>query len=111
MTRAQDEQRRWLQRRIVQCDGEIKALRQQANPKREEVAALAERLGRKLRARMGSEPRYENQWFPNLRTLFIPNKSPLKKGTAGNILNQLEVDLSAMRRRLEQLGGPIDDDE
>lgn len=109
MSRANRDARESIQRRIERCAAEIAALRRQANPKREDVEGLAGRLGRKARPKMGSEPRYENEWFPDLPALFIPNKSPLRQGTAGKILNQLEVDLSALRRRLEQLGGPIDD--
>ena len=69
----------------------------------------AERMGRKLRSKYGTEPTFQNQWYPELRSIQIPNKSPLKRGTSRKILSLLELDLAAMRRELERLGGPIDD--
>jgi hypothetical protein len=107
MTRAQDDQRRILQKRIAECEADIQRLRLESTPSRDDVANVAERLGRKLRRRYGSEPTYENELFPNLRTLTIPNKSPLKKGTKGKILNVLEGDIAAWQQRLDDLGGPI----
>jgi len=107
MSRENRELRRSLEARIRQCADEISALRREANPARDVVVALAERLGRKFHPKKRGEPAYKNEWF-DLRTLFIPNKSPLRQGTAHNILNQLEEDLAAMRHKLEDLGGPID---
>ena len=68
---------------------------------------MAQRLGRELDPKRGSEPAFKNQWFPELRVLLIPNKSPLKKGTSRKILNQLEIDLAALERRRQQLGRTI----
>jgi len=110
MTRETNERRRSIQRRIRESTDDIAALRLEGTPSRDDVERIAKRLGRKWDKGRGSEPAYKNEWFPHLRTLLIPNKSPLKKGTAHKILSQLEGDLAAMRSRLERLGGPIDEE-
>ncbi len=111
MSLSPSEQRRTLQRRIKECGAEIERLRRGGAPSRDEVERLAKRLGRELRRRYGDEPTYQNKLFPRLRSLTIPGHTGLKRGTALKILNQLEEDLAAWERRLNELGGPSDDDE
>jgi len=108
MSHEQREHRRALQARIKQCEEDLERLRKESTPSRGDVVRLAERLGREFKPKRRGEPAYKNKLF-DLRTLFIPNKSPLKKGTARKILSQLDADLAAMRQRLDDIGGSIDD--
>ncbi len=110
MSRAERERRRVLQNLIRRCEEDIAAFRGQAESSRDEVVNLAKRLGREPRpGKQRGEPMYDNMWYDR-RSVAIPNKSPLRKGTKHKILNELEGDLEAMRQQLEGLGGPINGD-
>lgn len=67
-----------------------------------ELENLARALGRKP-ANRGKEPTYINELLPQSRPLSIPHHSTtLKKGTAGNILDQLEKDIDDLEELLPE---------
>lgn len=66
------------------------------NLRSRQIVRFAESLGRK-RDNRGSEPTYINEMLPGSRPLTIPNHpGALNKFTAGNILDQLEQDISML---------------
>ena len=68
-----------------------------------ELVSIAVALGRR-RSKRGDEPTYLSDSFPDLRPLTIPSHSrPLKRGTALNILDQLEQDVIAWEQVLEKV--------
>ena len=76
------------------------------NIKSRELESLARALGRKLDNR-GKEPTFISELLPQARPLSIPHHpNALKKGTAGNILDQLEKDIDDLEElRLDNEGG------
>jgi len=70
------------------------------NIESKELESLARALGRKP-ARRGKEPTFISTVLPQNRPLSIPHHSTtLKKGTASNILDQLEKDLDDLEALL-----------
>ena len=69
------------------------------NIKSRELESLARALGRKRDDR-GKEPTFISELLPQSRPLSIPHYAKtLKRGTAGNILDQLEKDLDAFEEQ------------
>jgi len=69
------------------------------NIKSRELESLARALGRKLNDR-GKEPTFISELLPQSRPLSIPHHAKtLKRGTAGNILDQLEKDIDALEEQ------------
>ena len=69
------------------------------NIKSRELESLARALGRKRDDR-GKEPTFISELLPQSRPLSIPHHAKtLKRGTAGNILDQLEKDLDAFEEQ------------
>ena len=65
-----------------------------------ELESLAKALGRKLAPR-GKEPTFISAVLPQSRPLSIPHHSTtLKKGTASNIVDQLEKDIDDLEESL-----------
>jgi hypothetical protein len=65
-----------------------------------ELESLAKALGRRP-ANRGKEPTFVSELLPQSRPLSIPHHStPLKKGTAGSILDQLEKDIDDLEELL-----------
>lgn len=72
-----------------------------ANMPSRKVENFARALGRR-RAKRGSEPTWISDLLPNSRPLSIPHHSKnLKRGTATNILDQLERDLVELEAMYE----------
>ncbi len=74
----------------------LKALRQAGGIKSLEMEKFAKALGRK-KSKVGKEPTWINEKFPNLPPVSIPHHSvDLNRFTAGGILDQLENDLEKL---------------
>ncbi len=84
-------------RKLARLRRELDALRTRTGSiTREELESLAKRLGRK-RVNRGKEPTYE--WpgrSRNALSIPQPHGTTLKKGTACNILDQLEEDIDLL---------------
>ena len=74
-----------------------------SSPKALKLQRLAKQLGRKKMKR-GKEPTWENENFPELRPLSIPDHGgkELPTGTKYSILNQLEDDYIAWDEKLTE---------
>ena len=68
--------------------------------KTRELEELAKALGRKLDTQRGKEPTWVSE-LPGRNAVSIPRHGggDLKRGTAGNILYQLELDLDELEER------------
>jgi hypothetical protein len=90
-------------RKLQRLRKRLEALRTRlGNIQSRELESLAKALGRK-RANRGSEPTYVSELLPLSRPLSIPHHSTtLKRGTAGNILDQLERDIEALEELLPE---------
>src|SRR5262249_10196667 len=77
-----------------------------------DLERIALKLGRR-RVKRGKEPTYESMAFPNANVVTIPNHAgkTVKRGTAANILNQLEEDVDRWEQRLITERGPVQYDE
>ncbi len=65
-----------------------------------ELESVARTMGRRLDTQRGKEPTWISEELPDARPLSIPNHTrDLKKGTAGNIVDQLELDLEGLERK------------
>jgi hypothetical protein len=73
-----------------------------SSPKAIEIQRLAKQLGRK-KINRGKEPTWENEHFPHLRVLTIPDHGgrELPVGTKNSILIQLEDDVNCWDLRIE----------
>ncbi len=68
-----------------------------------ELENIARSLGRELNSR-GKEPTWVSTLLPKSRPISIPNRATLKKFTAGNIMDQLENDISELEAEIEFTG-------
>lgn len=88
-------------RKLSHLRNRLEALRAHAgNIQSRELEALAKALGRK-KAKRGKEPTYVSSLLPQSPPLSIPHHStPLKIGTARNIVDQLEKDIDDLEELL-----------
>jgi hypothetical protein len=91
-------------KKLERIRGEIARLRR-GIPKRRELVALAQQLGRKESDR-GKHPMFESEHFPNLFPLSIPAHKgrDIPNKTRNSILNQLEGDADAWEEALTRRG-------
>jgi hypothetical protein len=69
------------------------------------LQSLAKSLGRERSKGRGKEPTWISTSFPNARPISIPDHSgTMKKGTAANILDQLELDIFLYEKELGEWG-------
>lgn len=66
-----------------------------------ELEDIAKALGRRLDTQRGKEPTWVSDELPNRDALSIPRHGSrdLKKGTAGSILYELELDLDDLEEK------------
>ena len=90
-------------RKLRQLRKRLEALRTRlGNIESRELERLAKALGRKPADR-GKEPTYVSEFLPQSRPLSIPHHATtLKKGTAGNIFDQLEKDIDDLEELLPE---------
>ena len=96
-------------RKLARIRRRLEQLRSRpANVRSRELVALARRLGRR-RYKRGKEPTYINEDLPHRRPLSIPSHAgTLNRYTAGNILDQLELDVLSWEQILEEREGTND---
>jgi hypothetical protein len=89
-------------RKLAKLKQELASLRR-SQAKAADLESLARRLGRK-QVKRGKEPTWESSEFNELFPLAIPHQGgkDLPIGTRRNILDQLEQDVFAWEKRLDQ---------
>ena len=89
-------------RKLAKLKQELARFRR-SQAKAADLESLARRLGRK-QVRRGKEPTWESSEFNELFPLAIPHHGgkDLAPGTRRNILDQLEEDVFAWEKRLDQ---------
>jgi hypothetical protein len=98
-------------KKLEKIKREITSARQRSNTFND-LARIAISLERERRDR-GKEPAFISKAFPNANPITIPFHSgkDVARGTARNILNQLEEDVGRFEERFDQEGESEDDDD
>jgi hypothetical protein len=87
--------------RLNKIEGELDSLRaRSASLRPRELIDIAKKLGR-YRSNQGKEPTFVSDGIPG-RPITIPAHKTLKRGTALNILGQLENDIFYLREQLNK---------
>lgn len=99
-------------RKLTRLRQQIDGLRGRGGIKPKELERLARSLGR-VRHKRGSEPNWVSTKFPDLRPVSIPHHGDqdLKRYTAQDILNQLELDIERFEALLNENGNGMEDDD